>query len=94
MTKAYIIIRGSGAYSDRSTTPVRVYLDKQKAQETMAKLKAIESWHSTKDSSHYMNYELAQKKNPAVTAEYLAIGFEATVWDDWELAEADLDVES
>lgn len=87
MSKAYIIIKGWGAYSDRGTTPVRVYLDRTKAEETMVKLEAIEKKYAPKEFYGTVGPEVSK----IAEEEYAAIGFEAGPYDDWELAEAEID---
>lgn len=56
------------------------------ALEDIAKRNSI--WNPT---YHSEDYKLAEKIGPACKAEYAAIGFDASVWDDWELAEAEFD---
>jgi hypothetical protein len=92
MAKCYIIIRGWGEYSDRGTTPVRVYLDRAQAEEMMAKLEAVESKRSSLAGLKFSDYPAARETlAPQMKAEYEALGFDADIYDDWELAEAELD---
>lgn len=83
----YIIIKGWGEYSDRSTHPARVYTDRELAEQTMAKLEAIQKKYEPK--SIYAAPEPGVKA--AAVKEYAELGFEADCYDDWELAEAELD---
>lgn len=93
MKKAYIIIRGWGEYSDRGTTPAKVYLDRTKAEAVMAKLEAIDLEFTNKrklieNKPGY--FEKVKELKPEAVAAYAAIGFDADQHDDWELAEAEL----
>ncbi len=105
MVKAYVIIMGSGEYSSRETEPVRVYLSSEKAKKIMGKLESIERKYN--DLCHqehakgapqramgitrYFSHELAGKLNPEITKEYAKLGFDASIYDDWKLAEAEFD---
>ncbi len=89
--KAYIIIKGWGEYSERGTEPAKVYLDQAAAQETMKKLSEIEFRYRAQIGKHpNINYDKRHQLDPSCTAEYQALGFEASIYDDWELAEAEL----
>lgn len=91
MAKAFVIIKGRGAYSDRGTQPERVYLNQEKAQASMVALEEIEKrYYRQTLASGRISYEEANKLAPACAKEYLALGFEASIDDDWELAEAEL----
>lgn len=96
--KAWVIIAGVGEYSDRCTSPSKVYLDQARAQDDMRKLKAIfEKYHALTTIKHTnqmgiiyrTDYDAERRLAADIAAEYAAIGYDAT-WEDWELAEADL----
>ena len=93
MAKAWIIIKGWGAYLDRGTTPVRVYLNYERAKADMTKLDAIYKkyqpiiWPSGR---FFEDSNAVEKFAPQISAEYEAAGFDAEWSHDWELAEADL----
>lgn len=94
MAKAYVIIRGWGEYSDRGTTPAKVYLDRAKAEAAMAALdtvyrRFVAAREQIAGKSGY--FEKVKAMIPESAAAYAALGFEADLNDDWELAEADLD---
>jgi hypothetical protein len=87
MEKVYVIIKGWGAYSDRCTQPARVYLDRNLAEQTMAKLEAVQK----KYEPHPFYAEPKPGAKEAAVKEYADLGFEADCYDDWELAETELD---
>src|SRR5260221_13926784 len=87
MTKAYVIIMGWGEYSDRGTKPVRVYLNRATAEETMGELENLEKKYAPDDPDKTVSKEVSEMAEK----EYAAMGFEAGPYYDWELAEAELD---
>lgn len=97
MTKAYVIIAGSGEYSDRCTWPVRIYLNKERAEQEMAKLDALYNKYDglkrkARDSKlpHGETYAMWCDYDKAAREEYEALGYEGFDSEDWGLSEADL----
>jgi hypothetical protein len=88
LRKAYVIIRGNGAWSERWSTPVKVFLDRDVAQTTMEKLEAVQRrfGRNAKDCGPRNPPEVRR----AAAAAYRDLGFDADDEDDWELVETDL----
>ncbi len=90
--KAYVIVKGSGEYSERCEKPVKVYLDKDKVQTVMVQLEALRSrylvfndwWRSA--GAKYP-YDIKEESSQA----YATMGFDAWFEHDWELCEVDLE---
>ena len=96
MAKAWIIIKGWGSYSDRGTRPVRVYLNYERAKADMTKLDAIYKKYQPiilPPGRFIEDFDAVKKLTPQIKAEYEAAGFKAEWNNDWELEEADLDLE-
>lgn len=99
MNKAYIIMAGTGEYSERWTWPAKVFLCKNAAVQMMTELESIErkyskilagieSWNARRDEE----VRLA----PLAVAEYATLGFHQDdghyygLHVDWRLEEAGL----
>lgn len=89
--KVYIIIKGTGEYSDRYETPVMVYASEVLAEAMMAKLDGINKkydllWQEIIDETK--DYNLLDGARERSSAEYEALGFDAHFENDWRLEEA------
>jgi tryptophanyl-tRNA synthetase len=86
MKTCYVIVAGEGDYSERSEWPVLVFLDQDKAIDTMKKLESI--------SARAENKKQTSVARRAVAREYKAFGLDAdklSVFTDWKLEEAQFD---
>lgn len=95
MTSAYIIIMGSGEYSDRSEEPVRVFLNKDSAHAEMIRLQAIKKKYfpvpQLSNDTWDAIWERRQAAGKAAKRDYEAAGYEVYTGEvDWELNEAPL----
>lgn len=89
----YILIAGTGEYSDRTTWPVRVYTDKAKAEEMLKKLHDLNmGYEANGDTPYYKRKGIDPIPKEQVKAGYAEMGFpDISVDVDWELAEAPMD---
>ncbi len=98
MSRAYILIEGLGDYSDRLMKPVRVYLDRAKAEVVMTSLDEIYNrWKKRSMELNSSNYywnptsEAFKHERAETIAAYALLGFEGIDPDaDWELIETEL----
>ena len=94
-TKAYVIVAGTGSYSDRYTWPAVVLTNKDAAQNLMLQLETIyKSYQSKlKGLGYNERWEEEKRLNPAITSEYTALAVQGDahicdVWTDWALEES------
>lgn len=93
MVKCYILMAGEGEYEDRVTWPVLVFLDRDKAIDTLKKCESI--------SMRYENKTQNTVYRKMITKEYRALGIDESkkdqsgnlisIFTDWDLEEAHLD---
>ena len=90
--KAWVIVAGTGAYSDRHTWPARVFINQAEAQREMAILENLSKvsinlvpW---RDKDAYYKWEEAIRKAQKAYHEMGYEDYSGSV--DWELCEAEL----
>jgi uncharacterized protein YfcZ (UPF0381/DUF406 family) len=103
MRKAYVILRCEGQHGDCSETPVRVYLDEERAEAMLAKLrkiansidarvKALDAPFATWDGNMTNKRRvMLQAAAEEIAAEYRALGFIADFESHWDIIESEMD---
>jgi hypothetical protein len=83
MAIAYVIVAGTGIYSDRSEKPVRVFLSRKKAKEEMAILEGMAITDESLKSHAYPGAAVRAKRIEYENRGYIGLDGD----EDWTLYE-------